>query len=269
MDPLGASAFERASAVRPVEDGVFEAIVPEGWQQGRGAFGGLVLGVLARALTQVEPDAMRTMRALNAEICGPVLAGAARIATRVLRRGSGLTTVEAWLDQGGDVLARASAILAAPRATSGPRLPAVRAETAPWEDSPVLPVAPPIGPVFAQQFEYRSVGPYPYSGHAEAVATGWIRFREPPARIDAAVLMAYLDAYWPSSLVMATGPRPAATVSFAAEIVADLTRVAPDTPFFHRGRAVAQTDGYVVELRELYAGGVLVALNQQVFALLG
>ena len=40
--------FEEASVIRPVGPGVFEATVPDGWQQGRGAFGGRVYGMLAR-----------------------------------------------------------------------------------------------------------------------------------------------------------------------------------------------------------------------------
>lgn len=37
--------FERASAVRPISPAAFQAEVPDGWQQGRGAFGGLVFGL--------------------------------------------------------------------------------------------------------------------------------------------------------------------------------------------------------------------------------
>ena len=39
-------SFEVASAIRPSSPGTFEGTVPDGWQQGRGAFGGLVYGML-------------------------------------------------------------------------------------------------------------------------------------------------------------------------------------------------------------------------------
>ncbi len=42
--------FGVASAVEPIRDGHFRATIPDGWQQGRGAFGGLVLGTLLRAI---------------------------------------------------------------------------------------------------------------------------------------------------------------------------------------------------------------------------
>ena len=54
--------FEAASAIRPTGPGTFEGTVPDGWQQGRGAFGGLVYGMLARAMEQVVNEPARRLR---------------------------------------------------------------------------------------------------------------------------------------------------------------------------------------------------------------
>jgi hypothetical protein len=59
--------------------------VPEGWRQGRGAFGGLVLGALARAIETCEADPERVLRSISGQLIGPVLAGEAVIEVRLLR----------------------------------------------------------------------------------------------------------------------------------------------------------------------------------------
>ena len=87
--------FRAASTIVPQGDGRFTWDVPDGWQQGKGAFGGLVIGALARALGACEPEPERALRSISAELCGPMLTGATAIAVTVLRRGRGVTYLEA------------------------------------------------------------------------------------------------------------------------------------------------------------------------------
>jgi hypothetical protein len=84
------SAFEQGSAVTPLGDGRFAADIPDGWQQGRGAFGGLVLAALLRAMEAAEDDRARVTRSLSGELCGPVLPGPVEIVRR--RRCAAATT---------------------------------------------------------------------------------------------------------------------------------------------------------------------------------
>lgn len=114
------SEFEVATAVERVSEHTFRSVVPDGWQQGRGAFGGLVLGTLLRAILQVEPDPLRVARTLSGDNCGPILPGPVDIQIRVLRRGSNQSNLVAELTQAGSVLATASAVLSRPRPS--PRL---------------------------------------------------------------------------------------------------------------------------------------------------
>ena len=62
------SPFELATSLERLSDQTFSAIIPDGWQQGRGAFGGLVLGLLTRAMQAAEPDAQRTLRTLLGDL---------------------------------------------------------------------------------------------------------------------------------------------------------------------------------------------------------
>lgn len=260
-DFSGASALERVSPTS------FRAQVPDGWQQGRGAFGGLVLGMLLRAMEAAEPDRRRCTRTLAGDLCGPVLPGPADVSVRVLRHGKNQTNLAAELRQDDQVLALASAVLSTPRPE--PTLPAleVAPAAADWHAAPVIEVASPPGPAFADHYEYRgSESPFVASGQARAA--GWVRERQPLACLDGPALIGRLDAWWPT-LFHLGALRPVATVSFVAELLVDPATLPADEPLRHRARMTAQHEGFFVELRELWRGERLVALNQQTFAILG
>jgi acyl-coenzyme A thioesterase PaaI-like protein len=264
------SSFDVASAVERVAENEFVAQIPDGWQQGRGAFGGLVLGTMLRAMEKVEPEAARVARTLSGDLCGPVLPGEARIVTEVLRRGKNQTNVRASLRQDGNVIATTTAVLSAPRKAALPPRTHARPPVAPWEGVDVAPIGPPLAPVFAQHFEYRNTGPVPFVGGKEALAAGWIRPRVAPAKKDAPMVVALLDTWWPALLATTDGPRAVATISFTAEFLFDATTLTPEEPLHHVARVDVVQEGFFVEFRELWsARGDLVAMNQQTMALLG
>ncbi len=259
--------LEQASSVTDRGGGRFVGEIPDGWQQGRGAFGGLVLATLLRAIERSEPDAARVTRSLSGDLCGPVLPGPVEIAVEVLRRGNNLSNLDARMIQGGEVQARASAVLGAPRVDV--RAPAPTRPDAPdWRELPDLGMGPPVAPVFTAHLEYRSVGARPFAEGEQGGPRGFVRLREPPARLDAPTMMALLDAWWPAIFAIEGRPRPVATVSFTAELLAAPAELAPDVPLFYTGRVVAVREGFFVEFRELWSEGRLVALNQQTFAVL-
>ena len=69
-------------------------------------------------------------------------------------------------------------------------------------------------------------------------------------------------------------PRPAATVGFTLDRVADPATLSRDADgrleaLFHRGRTVAARDGFTVEVRELWTqAGDLVSWNTQTVAVI-
>lgn len=253
--------LEQASAVTALGEGRFHAVVPDGWQQGRGAFGGLVLALLLRAIERSEPDPGRSTRTLTGDLCGPVQPGPAQIVVEVLRRGNKLSNLDARLIQAGEVQARASAVLSLPRADA--LAPAQLPPEAPaWDTLVDLGMRPPMAPVFTAHFEYRLADAGPEG------TRGWLRPRAPLTRLDGPALLALLDAWWPAIFAIEGRPRPVATVSFTAELLRPLASLRPDLPLLHLGRVAAVSDGFFVELRELWQGEQLVAMNQQTFAIL-
>ncbi len=247
---------------------LFRADVPDGWQQGRGAFGGLVLGNLVRAMLAFDAEKERALRTLTAELCGPVLPGPNLIRVERLRTGSAVSTIAARVERDGEVLAHAVAVLGRSRASDTDAIEAPRPALRPWRE-----VAPTDlgdkGPTFARHFEYRALGLPPYSGARDAIASGWIRPLDPGAARDAAYVVSLADAWWPAILAQATTPRPAATVAFTLELIEGVSGLDPAAPLFHTARTLASRGGYLVEMRELWGEDRrLVALNQQTIAII-
>jgi acyl-CoA thioesterase len=247
--------------------GRFRADVPDGWQQGRGAFGGLVIGTLIRAACAAAGDGTRSLRSLTAELCGPTQPGPADIFVDVLRTGTGVTTLAVRLVQADEVQAHAVAVHAR---TRDPGLQ--------WTElqppSPAPPSGLPLGtpdeaPVFARHCEFRPVHAPLFVGGDEARAEGWFRFKRPPTVRDAAYLAMLCDGWWPAAFSRLTSPRPTATLAYTFQPLVDASQLDPEQPVYHRARAVAMRDGYSVELREIWSpAGELLALNQQTFAVI-
>jgi hypothetical protein len=261
----------------PVGPGRFAITIPDGWQQGRGAFGGLVIGMLARAIERFEDEPERAIRSITAELGGPALPGPASIVLERQRAGSSVSVVTARLEQpqgeapGNEVQAHAVAVLGRARRSvvDHCELPTPAPITArPWRDVEPFPWSE-AWPPFARHVEFRCTGPMPFSGGPEAIAEGWVRFRETPARRDVAHLAALADGWWPALFSTWTMPRQMATIAYTLQVLGDLDGLDPEAPIFHRARAVASKDGYVVELRELWGeDGRLLALNEQTFVVI-
>lgn len=265
------SALQEPTVLGAQGDGRYSIAIPEGWQQGRGAFGGLVIGMLARAIEKSEEDPARAIRSITAELGAPAIPGEATIAVERHRAGSSVSVVTARLEQSGDVQAHAVAVLGRARRTMGDHCelvpPASLVQRA-WRD--VEPFAWSEGwPPFAKHVEFRCTGPMPCSAGQEPIAEGWVRFRERPARRDVAHLAALADAWWPALFSTWSAPRPMATIAYTLQVLDTLDGLDPEAPIFHRARAIASRDGYAVEIRELWGeDGRLLALNEQTFVVI-
>jgi acyl-CoA thioesterase len=257
------SDLDALMSVPPLADGRATIDVPDHWQQGRGAFGGLVTGIAIRALEQVAPD--RPLRSLTAELCGPLQPGAADVVVEILRAGNAVTTAAVRLVQHGEVQAHGVGVL------GKHRVPATRTWLAPpamrpWRDVPPVPLTS-FTPAFAEHAELRLVGPMPFASGSEPRVEGWVRWKRPGARRDAAFLAACADSYWPARFSIEPAPRPMATIAFTFQPLAP----APDGDgaIYYRAAMLAEDAGYCVEQRELWSeDGRLLALNQQTFVVI-
>jgi hypothetical protein len=266
-DPLLPSGFLGASSVRGEPSEGFRWDVPDGWQQGRGAWGGLVVGAIVRAIQASEPDPSRQLRSLTVQIVAPARVGTHHIDVRPVRIGGAMSTWSATIMGQGEVCASAVVILGAARQPT-PGLgvagwQSVQPPSAPpADDVPIIPFVDGLSPVFAQHYEARPVSGVPFGGGA-AESVGWIRFAE-PTPWTAASLLALVDAWWPASLAVVTEMPRIATVNFFAALDIDPATVPPHEPLLHHSFVTGAVDGFTTEHRRLWtADGRLVADNVQ------
>src|SRR5688572_16079779 len=126
------------AAPTQIAPGRFQLVVPDGWLQGRGAFGGLVLAPMVRAaLLVATPGPERRVRTLTAEIVAPVLPGAADLSVEELRAGSGTTTLAVRLLQEGEL--RAHGVVVIGRARKDAPVWRGSIEMKPWRDAAPIP----------------------------------------------------------------------------------------------------------------------------------
>jgi acyl-CoA thioesterase len=253
---------------RRIDEGLWAAELPDGWQQGRGAFGGIVVGMMVRALEAHLADPNRSLRSLTAEICGPVVPGPLELNVETLRAGSGVSTAACRLGQSGEIQAHAVGVFGRSRATDLDRLQLEAPRMQPWRNWEIIAVGP-QAPQFARHFEFRTASALPYSGAAELEVEGWVRPKMPGIPRDPAYVAVCADAWWSPVHALVSVPRPLATVGFTLQLCGTLEGLDPNAPLFHRGHDLVIRDGYFVEFRELWGeDGRLVALNQQTFAII-
>ena len=122
-------------------------VVPDGWQQGRGAWGGLVIAAIVRAAAAAEAEAgfaSRPVRSVSAEIVAPVVDGVASITCSEVRRGSSTATWTVGIISGDQVAVTASVVFGDER--KGARLdcpPEAAPEVPSWRDVPLVEIGPP------------------------------------------------------------------------------------------------------------------------------
>jgi acyl-CoA thioesterase len=263
------ATFENLCTVHSVGHGNYAWDCPPGWRQGRGAFGGLVVATLMRAMRHEHErtaDMPFAVRSVTAALVGPVTAGAAEIAVTLDRAGTGLHALSARLTQGGEVKATATALFGKSRGSN------IRLQQLPLCRPPlssvdrVIAVAPPIAPEFSLNMQYAPYGALPFCGAAVAEAEGYVRALCPPQKMSAEYIAAIADAYWPTLFAKLEMPTPMATIAFTLQLLRRLEDVPAQAPIYVRAKTLAADAGYVVELRELYTeNGELLALNEQTF----
>ena len=272
--------FEQALSMTieadPAPDGSSRALwpVPDAWQQGRGAWGGLVVGASIRALAQVNPEPGRVLRTISCHMFGPVPNGDCSIKIAPVRRGAAMSTWAVSIDDPSGARCTESIII-----TGGSRADdisfsewgtATMPKAPHWESVPAVPVAPPMGPVFGPHLEFRPVAGLPFSG-SDARALGWSRFTEHDAPADqrgwtAEELLAIVDGWWPAGYVRLPAPRTMATVSFSAHLLADPASVPIGEPVLMESSVTSAFEGFTSELRRLWSvdGRVLVENLQSI-----
>ena len=251
---------------RALGEGRFEMDIPDGWQQGRGCFGGLILGGMVRAALAEAPGRLRSV---EAAMLGPVAVGTAQIAVQTLRQGKAVSGLAVSLSQEDAVLDHAIVVTGADRADPPQWFEPARPQAPAWRDLEAWPADNPFAPTFTRHFEYRPAGPLPYSAGPEAVTSGWVRPRQAPPRLDAAWLALLADTLWTAAFTRMSAPRPVATLSYTLHLVEPADGLDPAAPVYLSCRAPVCSGGYLSEERLLWGEDMrLLAVNHQLIAVI-
>ncbi len=232
----------------------------EDWYQGRGVYGGLVFAQMVRAL---RSHTSFPIRRLNVDMCAPVEVGEIEITVQEARRGMNSHFFYICALQDKKVVAHGSAVCGGKRVDSFD----AHLHPAPELNVPTIPSIPPnpLMPAFTQHFEYwPTIGVFPFSRSEDLRCGGWIRSRH-DSTIDAEMVVALLDAWWPSVSLRLDGPRPMGTISCTV----DFSLVEPfeqSGPCLLENTCVEVHQGYAVENNVLWSstGQVLARAQQNV-----
>lgn len=266
---MSSPAFIAGSTLVRTGPQTFSWRVPEGWLQGRGAWGGLVVAahVGAAQSQQSDIDPARRVRTISAHLFGALPPGEAVVQVECLRAGSAMTTWQVSITGSDGQSASQSVVIAGlPRPVGDdswgtaamPDLPS-------WTDLPSAPVRPPVGPQFGAHFDYRPVEGIP-GAQAAPRALGWLRPAGQWEHWTAPTLLGIVDAWWPASYVAMPNVRPMGTVSFSAHLLVDPSTVDPDQPLGYEGWVSTTDEGFTSETRRLWSpdGRLLVENHQSI-----
>lgn len=261
--------FDRDTAVDSLGDGRYGAEIRDNWWVGRGPNGGYIGAIMMRAIQSEVPG--RPPRSLTVHYPLPPAVGPAEIEVRVERAGRSASFLTARMTQEGETKSLALAALSDDWDGLSYEAVAMPEAKPPGELAEFDPTFPGVPKLFGNFRVFPALGEYVFTSGNVPRTGGWIRTRDPHP-LDAPLVVAIMDAWFPVPFVRTTGPFPAPTLDFTVHFRSPLPP-ADATPAdfyladFHSALA---RDGFFEEDGELWgAGGELLAQSRQLGLLLG
>jgi hypothetical protein len=260
------TGFDRDTAATALGRARYSVTMASGWSTGRGMNGGFVAAVIVHAMESELADPHRALRTLTIHYLDKAEIGPAEVSVRVERLGRGLATLSARLTQAEQTIALALGAFSPPFVgaaeydDTAPPLPAVAASLEPPPDGE-------LSPPFLHNFRIvRCVGPPAFGGRGPASTGGWIEPVEPHP-LDAGLVVALSDAWWPSPFAYVEHRVPAPTIELTVHLRGRLPR--PGGPVFSEFSSTLLRDGIFEEDGRLRAtDGELLAQSRQLAYLL-
>lgn len=242
-------------------------VIPEGWRQGRTAYGGIMSALSYGAAIKAFPD-RPPLRSLTTNFIGPVT-GDPVFTSRVLREGRNVTTLEVEAQVDGQMVTTTVFVFGASRESDlNESFPAPDAPT-PETCEPFTPeFARPFVPVFFHNFDTRLVaGARPMSGAKEGYIRAWSRHHDVDSRESLASFIAISDVLPPAALPLFTKMGPVSSVNFMLNILVD-TPITTEGWWQVETKLTAAQGGYASQIMRFWnTDGVLVAEGMQSVAI--
>lgn len=260
----GDTEFERDTAVHPLGDGRYGAVISPRWWIVVGPNGGYVAAIVLRAVVAAVADPARRPISATFHYLRPPVEGAVEVEVTIERTGRGISNVSARLVQDGRLLVIALVALGAPRDTpvafdetdglpSGPD----GAPVPHFSDIAPAPIDPERDIPMRSRYRMRwGFGGVPFAGDPDATAdtAGWLRLDDSP-EVDEMVLVAMADAWMPPAFSRSSEqlalPTVDLTVHFRgrpSDVLSGSAADAADAAWcFVRFSSPVARDGYLVE----------------------
>lgn len=259
---------EVLDTLRAAQNG-WQADIPDDWQQGRTAYGGLQTALAVGALRRLVPADL-PLRVAQTTFMAPVPAGAVRLETRVLRTGKSAVHAECRIGDGEQALCTVLAIFGRGR-DSALRIAPSQPEPQETPDAQrELPYRAGLTPAFTQHFAMRwTGGGMLFSGAASNATRIHVRHREAQPLAEAHVI-ALADTVPSPGLSMLHKPAMASSLTWTLEFV-DHHFDFPHEAFWRMDTEVtAAGDGYLAQSALLWnPQGRLCALSRQSVVVFG
>ncbi len=250
---------------RPESSGsIWRFDMPEGWAQGRSAFGGLTVAA-AVSLARRNVDASRVLRTVSTQLMRPAVPGPITGRFTLLREGKSVTFAEVRLSQNDSEVAVVSAVFGVPREQAMVVEPTARFEGKGPEDGLELPYVEGVTPEFTQHVAMRWVeGTPPFMSSPSPRFVGHCRFRCPAGGEEG--MVALLDV-WPSpTLSMMSKPAFASTVTWTAHLL-EPPPTTQEGWFGFEYETIRGGAGFHTAVGKLYSpAGELIAFTEQLVA---
>ena len=194
MTAAAVGQFDRDTALEPLAEGLWRAVVKESWFIVTGPNGGFLAAVCTRAMTEATG---RPARSLSLHYLGAPAAGPIEIACTVERVGGTTSFVSIRVAQDGVPMAVGVGACSVWREGQPEWADARPPVTTSPADARALAMDGPGLPAFWRNYEARSVSGSPGSGEIGPVV-GWIRTAA-PRPLDEVLVAALTDAWLPAA----------------------------------------------------------------------
>ena len=251
--------FAADTAVRPAPGGGLTCAVDPDWWVVAGPNGGYLAAIVVHALETRVATAERPLRSLTVQYQRAPKPGPAQIEVTLEREGRSVTFARVTLRQGERLALIALAVLAAPADSAIDLSAAVPPSVPGPDDIETLSDAPSEAPPFGRHFDYRPAVEERDDG--VAVTGGWLRLHE-PHDLDAALVCALCDSWFPAVFSVVHRPMAVPTLDLTVHVRAALPR--PGDWVLGRFTTSTARDGFLEEDAQLFsADGELLAQSRQ------
>lgn len=239
--------------------------LPREWGQGRTAFGGVVAGMLTRAM-RMQVDETRPLRSLMVDFAGPLtLEQPFDVRADVIRRGKTLTHCRAEAIQDDQIRAAVLAVYGTGHDSQVNVQGAPRPEVPPPDACPRLPYIENVTPAFTRHVAMHwAWGGFPFSGNTSREMGGWMKFESVSGDFTDEHLVALIDCWPPAILPWLRTPAPASSVTWSLDILQPHAPIAADDYLLYHCRIAEAAQGFAVTTAEIWhPDGELLALSRQ------